>query len=194
MELSAQREAELMEEAMPKIYRAVDNFTARCLKAVVKVPYDDFVQECAIAYLEYIRAASKEEQLAVFPWFDMMQAMSKLVLSYQPMSCPKRTNHFNEVLRNMPKTVSYETSLACAGDIDGMAKNWVEDVEAMMDLWKFAESMPDYAERILSMRLWGMTSRQIAGQLGVGEAAISRRLKRYLEKYKDFIKEEDEDE
>lgn len=190
--LSAEREAELMEQNMPKIYRAVDNFTARCSKHVVRVPYEDFVQEASIAFLEYIRSCESEDQLEHFPWFSATQAMTQLVLSYQPMSCPKRTGSFREFVSAMPYTVSYDVHMPTIAGVDGMSKHWVDDKDTMMDFEMFLESLPDYADRVIGMRLYGLSSRKIAGQLGVTESAISQRLKRYASQYHDFIKEDDQ--
>ena len=55
MEFTPEQEQELIEQNMHKIYRAVDNYSARHTSNIATVPYDDFVQEVSIAFLKYIR-------------------------------------------------------------------------------------------------------------------------------------------
>lgn len=192
MTLSPEREAELIEQNMPRIYRAVDNFTAMCSRRVVHVPYEDFVQEVAIVFLNYIRKCGSEKDLETFPWYDAKQAMSRLVLSYQPLSSPKRSSSFSEAIHAMPHTISYESNVETLSEVDGMSKHWVDDQDTMMDLDIFLDSLPDYADRVIGMRLLGLPSRKIASQLGITESAISQRLKNYCEKYKKFIDKGDQ--
>ena len=194
MTFSREKEAEIVEQNMKRIYRAVDNFTIRCSKKVVRIPYEDFVQEATIAFLEYIRRCKSEEELEVFPWYDVTHAMSLLVLSYQPLSCPSTSRDFHSVIHSMPETVSYDLAPDTIASVDGMSRTWVEDKDAMMDLEIFLSTLPDYADRIVAMKLWGLNTRKIASQMGVDESTIGKKLKKYLLKYKDFISEEDCDE
>ena len=49
MQLSREREAELIEQNMPKIYRSVDNFMARYTgKSARQASYDDCVQDALV--------------------------------------------------------------------------------------------------------------------------------------------------
>lgn len=193
MSLTPDQEQEIIERNMPKICRAVDNFTVRCVCPVVKVPYEDFVQEVSIAFLEYIRKCETMEQVETFPWYEAMNAMSRLVISYQPISAPQRTTSFDRIIRSMPRTCSYEVNAESLSNVDGMSKHWVDDAETMMDLETFVDSQSDYAGRIIAMKLWGLSSRKIASEMGVTEQAICGRLKDYQQKYHDFIKEEESD-
>ena len=69
MQLSRERESELVEKNMPKIYRAVDNFMAKNTGGnVCRITYDDCVQEVSVVLLNYIRKCETEEQLNMFPW------------------------------------------------------------------------------------------------------------------------------
>ena len=192
MFLSPERETDLIQSNMQKIYRAVDNFTARCEKVVLRIPYEDFVQEACLAYVEHIRRCKSEKDIDVFPWYDILNALDRYVLSCQPMSVPVRTSSFDDIVRTMPLTVSYEGHLTNDAEVDGMSKHWVDDKDTMMDLEIFRDSLPDYADRIFAMKLSGLSSRKIAAQLGVTESLISKRLKNYREQYDAFTKEEDE--
>lgn len=192
MLLTPERESELVESNMQKVYRAVDNFTARCEKNVLRIPYDDFVQEGCLAYLTYLRRCKSEEGLDVFPWYDVLNALDRYVLACQPMTGSTRTSSFDEIVRSMPLTVSYEANMTAAAEVDGMSRHWVDDKDTMMDLELFLDSLPDYADRIFAMKLSGLSSRKIAAQLGVTESLICKRLKNYREKYDAFTKEEEE--
>ncbi len=188
MDFSPQREQELLEINMPKIYRAVDNFTARCSSQVVCVPYEDFVQEVSIAFLEYIRRCKTEKQLDVFPWFSAMDAMRRLVLQSQPMSCPKSSVKFSEIIHNMPVTMSLEVLNASTGlDIDGMSKHWVDDKETQIDFDVFMAEQPENVRRVASMRVYGMTLKQIGDQCGVSKVAIYKKLNELNELYKNYM-------
>ena len=95
MVLSREREAELIEQNMPKIYRAVDNYMARYNGGKShRISYDDCVQEVSIAFIEYLRRCNTEEQASRFPWYEATNAMSRLVLRSQTFSMPSRTTGF----------------------------------------------------------------------------------------------------
>lgn len=192
MVLTQDQEAKLIEDNMKKIYRAVDNFTAKATKSPVKIDTEDFVSEVVIVFLKHIRACETMEQINKFPWYDAMNAMSKLVLTFQPMSVPKgNTEFFSEFIHRMPNTVSYETLAVDGLDVDGMAKHWVEDKETQMDFDDFMETQDDSLKRLAAMKLGGMKQRHIAAQFGVSEPAITKKVKKLRENYDEFTKEDD---
>ena len=191
MVLSSERESELIEENMPKIYRAIDNFMVRCPKnSGVQISYDDCVQEVSIAFLQYIRKCETEEQLRVFPWYDAMHAMSNLILKSQPFSIPMRTSNFSAVINSLPATVSYDVLLTNGIEVDGMSKHWVPDKDTEMDFSAFMSSQEETVQRIASMRIYGMTMREIAGQFGVHHHAIEKRIKNLRKRYDEFDEED----
>lgn len=195
MQLSSERESELVEQNMPKIYRAVDNFMAKNTGGnVCRITYDDCVQEVSVVFLNYIRKCETEDQLNMFPWYDAINAMSNLVLSYQPLTFPKRTTDFNRVIHSVPHTVSYDVLASNGTEIDGMSKHWVPDTETMLDFDMFMSTQDEDVQRIASMRMYGMRERDIARQFGVHKRSIIRKLTSLYEDYNDFFKEEDEDE
>ena len=195
MVLSSERESELIEENMPKIYRSIDNFMARCPKdSGVQISYDDCVQEVSIAFLNYIRRCESEDQLRIFPWYDAMQAMSRLILQSQPLSVPLRTSSFKKIINSIPLTVSYDVLMTNGIEVDGMSKHWVPDKDTEMDFNDFMSSQDESIQRIASMRLHGMTMREIAGQFGVCFQAIDKKLKNLREKYDEFDEEDETDE
>ena len=185
-----EQEQQLLEKNMQKIYRSVDNFTARCSSQVVCIPYEDFVQEVSIAFLKYIRRCETEEQINRFPWCSAMDAMRYLVLQYQPMSCPKSSVKFSEIIHNMPTTISLEVLNASTGlDIDGMSNHWVDDKDTQMDFDVFMESQPENIRRVASMRVYGMTLKEIGDQCGVTKVAIHNKLNKLNESYKNYLEE-----
>jgi len=184
MLLSPDQEQELLEKNMPKIYRAVDNFMAKCSMETVNIPYDDFVQEVSIAFIQYVRRCKTLDKTNIFPWYSAMGAMRDLVLSYQPMSCPKSSHRFSEIIHNMPRTVSIDALSASSGlEIDGMSKHWVDDKETQIDFDIFMSDQPENTRRIASMRVYGMTHKEIANQCGTTQEAIRKRLKRLSNSY-----------
>lgn len=188
MVLSPEKEQLLIEQNMQKIYRAVDNFTARHSSDIARVPYEDFVQEVCIAFLQYIRKCDTEEEIQKFPWYSAMGAMRDLVLIYQPVACPKSTHHFSEIVHNMPPTMSLDVLNASTGiEIDGMSKHWVDDKETQIDFDSFMSTQNENMQRIASMRVYGMTMKEIGNQCGVKKSAIKRSIDRLFDKYKDFV-------
>ena len=195
MQLSRERESELVEKNMPKIYRAVDNFMAKNTGGnVCRITYDDCVQEVSVVLLNYIRKCETEEQLNMFPWYDAIHAMSNLVLCSQPLAFPKRTTDFNRVIHSVPHTVSFDVLASSGVEIDGMSKHWVPDTDTKLDFDMFMSTQNENVQRIASMRLYGMSQRDIARQCGVCKRAIDKKLSSLYEDYNDFFKEEDEDE
>ena len=195
MTLSREREAELLEQNMPKIYRAIDNFMARCdQKSGVQISYDDCVQEVSLSFLQYIRRCETEIQLDTFPWYDAMHAMSELVLVSQPLTVPLSTHGFSEIIHSLPRTVSFDVLADNGIEVDGMSKHWVPDTETRMDFDDFMQTQTELGRRIASMRLHGMTYRDIAAECGVSKSQINKKIKQLKEKYDEFYKEELQDE
>lgn len=194
MVFSSEREAELIEENMPKIYRAVDNFKARCDQSKgVPIPYEDCVQEVVLVFLQYIRRCQTEEQISLFPWYDAMHALSEYVLRCQPLSVPIRTSSFRSIIQSVPRTVSYDLLLTGGIDVDGMSKHWVPDKNTELDFDAFMSEQDESVQRLTSMRLYGMTLRDIAGQFGISFQGVNKRIKKLRKEY-DKFKEEDDDE
>ena len=193
MQLSRERENELIEQNMPKIYRAVDNFMAKNTGGnICRITYDDCVQEVSIVFLNYIRKCSTEEQLNTFPWYDALHAMSNLVLGSQIVAVPKRTTDFNRIIHSIPHTVSCDVLASSGIEINGMSKHWVPDTDTMLDFNMFMSSQSENTQRIASMRLYGMKEKEIANQLGVTSRLVIRKLNSLYENFNEFFKEDDE--
>lgn len=187
MDFTPEQEQSLLERNMTKIYRAVDNFSARHSTDVARVPYDDFVQEVAIAFLKYIRKCKTKEEVDKFPWYSAMGAMRKLVFVYQPLSCEKSTHKFSEIMHSMPSTIPMDVISASTGiDVDGMSKHWVDDKETQMDFDMFMADQPENMRRIAAMRVYGMTMREIANQCGVSHVTVQKKIQRLCDAYREY--------
>ncbi len=195
MELSREREAELIERNMPKIYRAVDNFMARYTgaKGAWFASYDDFVQEASIAFLNHIRKCDSEDSIDKFPWYDAINAMSRLVLNNQPVSMGVRTSDFRKIIQSVPRTVSFDTLASDVIEVDGMSKHWVPDKDTEIDFGAFMSSKTESLQRIVAMRLYGMNNRHIAAQYGVCKNCIDKKINKLREQYDEFMREDEDD-
>lgn len=190
MEFTPEQEQMLIEKNMTKIYRAVDNYTARCSRQIINIPYEDFVQEVTLALLLYLRKCKTNEELNRFPWFDAMCAMRDYVLSAQPVRCSKHRNRFSETVHSMPLTISLDGLRAKTGiEIDGMSKHWMEDKEAQIDFDSFMDEQPENIRRIASMRVYGMTMKEIGDQCGVSKGAICKKLNKLGDAYKNYMED-----
>ena len=123
MHFSTEQEAALIEENMKKIYRAVDNFCCRCHGSTVRVDYDEFVSEVSIVFLKHIRKCETMEEINKFPWYDALNAMTRLVMAYQPLSGPKTPKHFSRLVSRMPATVSIDLAVANGIEVDGIVSS-----------------------------------------------------------------------
>lgn len=194
MVFTPEQEQQIIEENMVKIYRAVDNFTARCTSDVARVPYDEFVQEVSLAFLLYIRKCETQEEIDRFPWYTAMDAMRNAVLMFQPMSCPKSSHRFREIIHGMPSTVSADTISPSVFEVNGMAKHWVDDKDTLLDFERFMDSYDENTKRLVSMRYGGMTLKEVAAQYGVHKTTVLRRIRNLEDDYLKFLEEEDENE
>ena len=192
MHFSTEQEAALIEENMKKIYRAVDNFCCRCHGSTVRVDYDEFVSEVSIVFLKHLRKCETMEEINKFPWYDALNAMTRLVMAYQPLSGPKTAKHFSRLVSRMPATVSIDLAVANGIEVDGMSHFWVEDKETQIDFDTFMDDHGEDMNRIAGMKLLGATNRKIAGQFGVDASSISRRLTALRKDYDEFFREDDE--
>lgn len=188
MQFSREREAEIIEQNMPKIYRSVDNYMAKCTNDLaVKIDYADMVQEVSIAFLEYIRnKCETEEDIEKFPWYDAKHAMSTLVLKSQPFGCPHSTKYFKDTLRKIPQTCSYDVMVDSGMEVDGMAKNWVSVKDFMMDFDTFMSGQPENVQRMASMMLRGMTIDEVANQCGTNYQFVFKKFKKLRQEYEKF--------
>jgi RNA polymerase sigma factor (sigma-70 family) len=188
MDFTPEQEQVLIEQNMPKIYRAVDNYAARHSSTMASVPYEDFVQEVALAFLQYIRKCETQEEVNRFPWFSAMDAMRNLVRVYQPMSCSSDPRSFSDVIHNMPVTMSLDDIQAKTGiEIDGMSKHWVEDKETQIDFDDFMSGQTESVQRVASMRIYGMTLREIGNQYGVQKGTVCKWLDKLNNAYKEYM-------
>lgn len=194
MVLSPERESELIENNMANIYHAADIYAARCVQLNPVFSYEDLVQQVMEAYLLYIRRCKTEADLKIFPWYDAKHAMCDLVLRSQPLSVPKSTKTFNEVLHSLPKTVSFDVMMANGVEVDGMSKTWVQDKDTEIDFEEFMASQDDLNNRLVAMRLRGKSIRGIAEYCEVKKSAIGDRINKMYKEYLDYTKEDDSDE
>lgn len=195
MVLSSEREAELIEQNMQKIYRSIDNFMSR-YKGQNYLSYEDCVQEVSIAFLLYIRRCQSEDQLRKFPWYDAIHSLSEYVLRNQQFSIPSQNNtkRFTAILRSLPSTVSFDVLASGGIDVDGMSKQWVPDTDTKIDFDAFMSEQQENIQRIASMRIFGMTQRDIAAQCGVSKTFVVNKINKLREKYDEFTKEDEDDE
>ena len=130
------------------------------------------------------------EEINTFPWYGAMSVMRYLILKYQPVSCPKSSHMFSEIIHNMPKTVSVDDLKASNGvDVDGMSKHWVDDKDTQMDFDIFMDDQSENTRRIASMRVYGMTLKEIGDQCGVSKVAIKKRLDKLSDAYKKYMED-----
>lgn len=193
MVFTSEQEQAIIEENMPKIYRAVDNFTAKFSANVARVPYDEFVQEVSLAFLLYIRKCETMDQVSRFPWFSVMGAMRDTVLKFQPFSCQKSQHRFREIIHAMPVTVSDDILASATTDVNGMSKHWVDDKDTMMDFETFMDGCDENTKRLVSMRYGGMTLKDIASQYGVNKSTVLRRIRTLADNYHEFLDDPDEE-
>ncbi len=193
MDLSREMEEKIMEENMVKIHRAVDNFAIRCKAPAVSIPHEDFVQEVALMFLRYIRKCDSMDQINRFPWYDAMHCMSELVLEFQPVSVPKRMENFRDVIHMMPQTIPYDVAMTNGIDVDGMSRHWVEDKDTQMDFESFMATQDDAISRLAAMKVYGMTSRNIAAQCGVSGKTITKKLQKLRSDFDKFFEEDEND-
>ena len=196
MTLSPEREAELIEQNMPKIYRAVDNYMARCSKStVIKLPYEDCVQEVSIVFLQYIRKCETEEALDTFPWYDAIHALAVYTLSSQTVKTPIRTSDFNKIIHSIQPTVSRDLLLLHGyDDIHPATKDWERERDTYMDFDSFMGEQSEAICRMVSMRYYGMTIQQIADQFGLSKSTVAQKMKDLKDKYDKFNEEDDTNE
>jgi len=193
MVLTPEQEQTIIEENLPKIYRAVDNFTARCSANVINIPYDEFVQEVSIAFLLYVRNCETMDEVNRFPWFSAMSAMRATVCAFQPMSCSTHNQHFSKVIHNMPATVSVDVAAAATTEVSGFSKHWVDDKDTMLDFESFMSDYDENTQRLIAMRFGGMTLKELAEQYGVDKSTILRRIRKIADEYHEFADDPDEE-
>lgn len=190
MVMTSDQENDFILENMKKIYNAVDNFVFRCSSNVIGVPYEEMVQEACIAVLKYLRRCENEEDLKKFPFLSVKSALRDLVFTYQPLSVPHSTHRFSEICSGMPSTVSFDTLPSSIIEVDGMSHHWVEDKETEIDFDAFMSAKTDADRRMVGMKFWGGTFRDVARQFGTSKDSVKRNLDKLHAEYTDFLMED----
>lgn len=191
MTLTSEQENEYITKNMKKICNAVDNFVYRCSSDAIGIPYDEMVQEASLAFLMYIRRCENEEDLEKFPFYSVKSALRDLVFTYQPFSCPHSTHRFAEICSGMPETVSFDTIPESMLNVDGLSRHWVEDKDTEIDFDLFMSDKSDMDQRMIGMKAWGGTFRNIASQFGTSKDSVKRNMDRLHALFNDFMKEEE---
>lgn len=194
MTMTSEQENDFILKNMRNIYNAVDNFVYRCSCNVIGVPYDDMVQEACVAVLKYLRRCETEDELKVFPFLSVKSALRDLVFTYQPLSVPHSTHRFSEICTSMPSTVSFDTLPSSVIEVDGMSHHWVEDKETEIDFDAFMADKSDSDRRLVGMKFWGGTLRNVAQQFGTSKDSVKRSLDKLHAQYSEFLKENNENE
>lgn len=192
MRLTKEEEASAIESVMPFIESAVTKFMAKCGTVVVRVSREDFIQEACIAYLKYIRSAEDESALKVFPYFDIRNAMCCLIIENQPLSSPKRTESFKNVIHSMPQTISIDVSVNNGIDVNGMKKFWVDDANMRMDFYSFMALQDENIQKICAMRMLGASINEIADEMNTSSSTIRRNIKQLRETYDEMMEQKEE--
>lgn len=190
MQLSPERENQLIEQNMPLIRKVVDKFMARRSRnAPVKIERVDFIQEVSIVFLNYIRKCETEEDMARFPWKDSENAMARLVLSSQHITVPSNsTRLFSKLIGELPETVSYELLTEDGIGVDGMSMKWVSDAETEVDLEAFLNTRSESMRRIVNMYMHGVSMSDIADELGCCRQNVYQIMDKFSKEYKKFRK------
>ena len=143
--------------------------------------------------MNYIRRC-KQDDLNKFPWYDAIHALTELVLHHQHLSVPISTKAFSSIVHSLPLTVSFDVMATQGLEVDGISRQWVPDTDTKIDFESFMSSQPESIQRIASMRMYGMTQRDIAAQFGVCKRSVDRKLTKLHESYENFIKGDEDDE
>lgn len=177
MQLSHDQENELLKSRMGLIYRHANRFLNK-YSGYTTIDLDDCIQECTIAYLNYIRRAETEEDLKIFPAKDLVNALCRFVLGNTVLSSPKRTSAFREILASMPETDSVEyleNEMAVSVGVDHETR--YSEVDEKLAYEKWSEKLSDEDRKILYLRSNGMTQDEIASELAINRTSVCRRLR-----------------
>lgn len=178
MKLDAIQEQEMINRFDRVVWRIVhrfmrfNNLGRTCTK-------DDLHQEGLIVLLEHIRTAENEATLKRLPVMDMWNAMSRLVISDQPIKFPStRTTDFRKIMKKLGETVDYS-------ELDSMnvCDNGIEEIETRLDMECFINSLHGLEKEIILLRLKGMSRSEVSEALHIPNAKTTRRLKKIYELY-----------
>ena len=188
MELSREREAELLEQNKHNIKKSVNRFMSRRSRnPVIKIEFSDFEQEVSIVFLNYIRKCKTDEDLNKFPWRDAENAMARLVLASQHITVPsKSTSVFNKLIKKIPETVPYELLTDDGIGVDGLSVKWVSDAEAEVDLEAFLSTRSDSMRRIIHYYLHGMRVNDIAECIGCTRQNVYKIIDKFSVEFEKF--------
>ena len=146
------------------------------------VTKDDLHQEGLIVLLKHIRTANDECELKELPLMDMWNAMTRLVISDQPISYPKtRTSDFTKIMEELGDTVDYSEL-----ENQEIHEYGVEEVEARMNMELFAKTLKKLKREIFLLRMKGTSQVDIAHKLGLSNAKVTRELKAIRHMYAEF--------
>lgn len=139
---------------------------------------EDLHQECVIALMQHAKKAENEEKLHQMPIMDMHNAMCRFVIRNQAVHYPSRTSFFSSVIRSAPDTVELIPEIVDFHRHD----TTMDDYNNLIGFQSFLSTLNGTEQKVVSLKR-DFSNREIARQLGVSDAAITRTLNRVRHAY-----------
>lgn len=154
----------------------VHQFLRRCKSPSVYA--EDLIQEARMAFLSFIRTHKAEELYQCR--LTILHALCDAVKRCYPISMPRG------VFLDRGKRNSYHFS-----DIDELPEvmdggNSYESIELMNQIREISDTLSDKTHELVRLKLQGYSNREAARQLGISDAAVSRRLKQIRQRLRDI--------
>lgn len=171
-------ETDYIEEHRQDIHGAVISFMRRCKgRQRATIPYEDLYQTVCVALIEYIRRGGDAH---IFPFFDALHAMTREVMTLQPLTGQRNTKKIKDLLTAQPRLVPLI-------EVNELLPTWEADTITLLDFEQFLSEQDKGTRAIIHWRMEGQTIQQIAQAEQITKQAMYKRMTGIRERYGKYI-------
>lgn len=178
MKLTTEQEENLICQYDRLLWKMVHHFCGKHRRGYENK--EDLHSECVLVFLRHIRSCKTMEEIRRVPTRDMMNAMCVYIIGEQPVSYPKRTAQFRQIISQSANQSSTDgKNTKAPNDICG-------DVVDKIMFLDFFRKLPAKDREIIQMKLDGCKNREIAISMGFSDTQITRIIQRIRRHYREY--------
>ena len=170
--------AEYIEAHRQDIHGAVLSFMRRYNgRECDRIPYEDLYQAVCVALMEYLQRGGEAH---IFPYYDTLNAMTREVMTLQPLTGERRTRKIKDLLRAQPCFIPLL-------EVNELLPTWEADTITRLDFEQFVSEQDNGTRRIIRWRMEGKSVKQTAQAEGITTQAMYKRMHGIRERYREYI-------
>lgn len=186
--LSESKKEEVMSNYSRIAWRTVHRY--RKTKRLTREDMQDLHQECMVKLIEHMNKCETEEELTSLQIMDLVNAMSKYMMSGCTFTGTRSTEDFRKLVSAQPETMPL-SELFDSELVNQAADSFEDSVIMKIDMERFLPLLTEKQRIILMDKLLGYRDVDIARRESVSKKQICAQKKAIRRKYDRFNSESD---